>query len=443
MSFKERLAALFTRKSVEPGAKPGRRSVLALVAALVGGNLVSSVIRMFSGFLTARCVEPGVMGLFNGIGLVQGYVPFLQLGVLNGLNRELPYYVGKGDDARVRQLAASAQAWALLLGVVVALSLVGVAAWQAACGRWLQAAGWLSYAVTGFFLFYCTYYLEITFRTRSDFARLALINVVMSVASLALVLVIWWLAFYGLCIRAVLVGAVQFALLWAWRPVRVAPKLRREPFLHLLKIGAPIFAVAQVYAYWGTLESTLMLVYCGTRGLGLYSLAAMASTAMLLLPLALSQVLYPQMAEHYGRHADVRALVRLALKPMLLALAAMAGLTAAGWFLAPPLTRLLLPNYVDGVPAAQWTMLVAPLMCLQPVNNVFNVVKRQDLFALAVAAGMVAYYACLRTLLRDGAELVVFPQAMLAGKAVFILACYAGVGWLVRGRASERRGAAP
>ena len=66
-------------------------------------------------------------------------------------------------------------------------------------------------------------------------------------------------------------------------------------------------------------------------------------------------------------------------------------------------------------------------MCLQPVNNVFNVVKRQDLFAIAVIIGMAAYYVCLRLLLRDGTDLVAFPKAMLAGKAVYILVSYVAV----------------
>lgn len=422
----------FTRKPDTQGIKSERRSVFALVTALVGGNLVASAVRMVSGFLTARCVEPTVMGLFSGIGLVQGYIPFLQLGILNGLNRELPYYVGKGDHERVRQLAASAQAWALVLGIGAALSLTGVSVWQAVQGHWQLSAGWLVNAFSGFLLFYCTYYLEITYRTRSDFARLALNNVIQSLVSLALVGIVWWLAFYGLCLRAALVGMVQFALLWHWRPVKVSPVLRKEPFLHLLKIGAPIFAVGQFYAYWGTLDSTLMLYYCGTRGLGLFSLAAMASTTVLMLPTALAQVLYPQMAEQYGRTADIRVIVKSALRPMGIALLVMSVLTAAGWFLALPIIKLLLPKYVEGVPAVQWAILMAPLMCLQPVVNVFNVVKRQDLFAVAIVLGVAAYYGSLRWLLRGGPELTAFPQAMLVGKGVFILACYAGLFWLVQ-----------
>ena len=87
-------------------------SILFLVSSLVGGNVVSMALRMVGGILQARCVLPAVLGMFNSIGLALGYAPFLQLGILNGINRELPYFIGKGDRQRVNELAAAAQAWA-------------------------------------------------------------------------------------------------------------------------------------------------------------------------------------------------------------------------------------------------------------------------------------------------------------------------------------------
>ena len=74
--------------------------------------MLGTVLRMLGGILQGRCVPPAVLGLFNGLGLVVGYAPFLQIGISNGLNRELPYFVGKGDQQRVKELAAAAQAWA-------------------------------------------------------------------------------------------------------------------------------------------------------------------------------------------------------------------------------------------------------------------------------------------------------------------------------------------
>ena len=99
--------------SISAAASGGKPSIFFLVGSLVGGNLISMMLRIVGGILQANCVLPPVLGMFNSIGLSLGYAPFLQLGILNGMNRELPYYFGKGDRQRVNELAAAAQAWAL------------------------------------------------------------------------------------------------------------------------------------------------------------------------------------------------------------------------------------------------------------------------------------------------------------------------------------------
>jgi len=427
----QRLTLILHFRSNTEG-QPKKWSPLALVSVLAGGNLATMALRMIGGFMTARVIPPAVYGLFNGLSLIQGYLPFLQLGVLNGLNRELPYYIGKGEQDRVREVAAAAQAWALALGGVTALGLIGVAVWHAAIGKWALAVGWLANAVTAFFLFYGTYYLQVTFRTRGDFARLALINVIQGVVSLILVAVVWWLAFYGLCLRAVLAGCVQVALLWYWRPIKVSPSWNSAQFVHLLRVGAPIFAVGQLYTYWATLDSTLVLYYTGAHGLGLYTLVGMAETTLMLLPQALSQVLYPQMAEQYGRTGDVRAIVRSTFRPMILSFLFMLPVVIIAWLLVPPLIRLLLPKYVDAIPVVQWAVWLPAGMCLSPVINVYSVVRRQRLFATAILLGMAAYYFSLRWLLRSHTDLTAFPQAMLVGKVIFLAAVYGGMAIIFR-----------
>ena len=84
----------------EPTAGGSRRSVLFLAGSLAGGNLVAMGMRLAGGILLGRLVEPSTLGLFAGIGLVLGYASIAQMGVLNGVNRELPYHMGRGDIAR-------------------------------------------------------------------------------------------------------------------------------------------------------------------------------------------------------------------------------------------------------------------------------------------------------------------------------------------------------
>jgi O-antigen/teichoic acid export membrane protein len=415
-----------------PGEHNRTPSFLFLAGALAGGNVVSSVLRVIGGILQARFVGPSVLGLFNSIGLVLGYAPFLQLGVLNGLNRELPYYVGKGDQGRVRELAAAAQAWALALSVVVGAAVLAPALWYLAHGNVPLAAGWATNAIGVLFMFYGTTYLQVTYRTGHDFARLAMVNVVQNAVALALVALVALLSFYGLCLRAAISGAIATILLHYWRPVRVGPRWNFAHWKHLLVVGAPIFGVGQLYAWWAVLDSTLVLCFMGETGMGLYAMVVMAVGTFDLLPLSVSQVLYPRMAEQYGRTERMDGLLRMTVKPVLLTVAGMVPLIAAGWWLVGPAVRILVPKYVDAVPAMQWGLLVPLVGSFSPINNAYNVIKRQDLYVMAIFAGMGTYLVSLLWLVRNQADLTDFPKAMLLGRVVFMVLCYALLAKLVR-----------
>ena len=289
------------------------------------------------------------------------------------------------------------------------------------------------------FVFYTTAYLQVTYRTGHDFARLAMANVVLNSVALAGVVLVALLSFYGLCLRALLSGAVVTIVLHRWRPVRVAPKWNFAHWKHLLLIGAPIFGVGQLYSWWTVLESTLVLCYMGEFGMGLYTMVVLAVSTLDLLPLAVSQVMYPRMAEQYGRTERVDGLLRMTLKPMLLTAAGMLPMIAAGWWLVGPAVRFLVPNFVDAVPAMQWGLLVPLVSSFSPINNAYNVIKRQDLYVVAILAGMGAYVASLLWLVHGQAgqaalpqALTVFPKAMFLGRVVFMVLCYALLAKLVR-----------
>lgn len=407
-------------------------SIVRLVGALVGGNLAALSLRMVGGLVTARIVEPSTMGLFSGLSLFLGYAPFLQLGILNGLNRELPYYVGKGDHQRVKELAAAAQSWAILVGSLVAAGALVVAAYHLTNRHWMLGLGWLNNAVNVWLLFYVQYYLQMTYRSAGDFARVAKASVIQQAVSLLLVGLVWWLDFYGLCLRGLLATLANAAFLFYWRPLKVQPAWNRSHFLHLLKIGGPIFVVGQLYAWWTTVDGTLLFTRMGAHGMGLYTLAALSGGTLQMLPEALGVVLYPRMAEQYGRGANIRGLLEATLKPLIIAAMVLAGMAVLAWFLIPLVVPTLLPNYTEGIQAAQWSLICPVVLCLAPVGNILNVLKKQIGYGVIIGLGMVSYYGSLQWLLRDGLYLAAFPQAMLLGRSVFVAGCYLYVGWLLK-----------
>ena len=427
-------AAAAEAAAAEPTAGGSRRSVLFLAGSLSGGNLVAMAMRLAGGILVGRLVAPSTLGLFAGIGLVLGYASVAQLGILNGVNRELPYHVGRGDVARAHALAAAGQAWALASGGVISVCLLAVAAWQLVQGDLQQAAGWATNAVLAMFLFYGNNgYLFITFRTSSEFVRLARVNILEAATSVAALILVAAFGFYGLCLRAIVAGAASTAFLFRWRPLRVGPHWSWADLRRLFTIGAPIYFVGQIHALWiGVINSTLVLHFTGTEGMGLYAMVALGIAALEVVPAALAQVLYPRMAQDYGAGRDTRHLMRIAIKPMLATAAGLALVAVVGWFAVDPAARLLIPQYVGAVPAMQWALLLPVVSSFQPVTSVFNVVGRQDMYLAALGCGIAAYVVALLGL-GPGANLTAFPQAMLVGRAVYMIAGYLLVARLQRG----------
>ena len=427
-----------------PPGPPPRRSFFYLAGALAGGNILATGLSMIGGLLQATMVLPGAIGLFRGIGLSQGYAKWLQLGVLNGLNRELPYFVGKNDRRRVEELAATAQAWAIALSALTGGGMLAVAGWYALRGNWEVAAGWATNAVLMFFLFYGTTYLQVTFRTGHDFARLALINVVQNSAALALVVLVWYFKFYGICLRVLISGAVGAAMLYYWRPVRVGPRWNLQHFRHLLLVGLPIFGVGELFTWWiATLDGSLVLHYTGTVGMGLYGVVVVTAAATLeMLPAAGGVVLYPRMAEQYGRTERLDDLLRMAVKPTVVVALGMLPIALISWALVGPAVKLVLRNYVAAIPAARWAVWIPVFGSFNLANNIFNVAKAQHLYVVGIGLGMAAYLGSLWWLFPRHADvaasLAAFPQAMLIGRAVCAVACLAFLAYLARSRAAPR-----
>ncbi len=69
-------------------------------------------------------------------------------------------------------------------------------------------------------------------------------------------------------------------------------------------------------------------------------------------------------------------------------------------------------------------VLVEAVVAFTPVNNVFNVVKKQGRYGFAMLVGMASYYGALRWIIRDEIRLEAFPQAMIVGRGAFVVTCF-------------------
>jgi O-antigen/teichoic acid export membrane protein len=412
----------------------GRASTAYSAGILATANLTSIVLRLLGGIIVARFIVPEELGTFNGILLVVVYAGFLQAGVINGLNRELPYFIGKGDRPRAEGLAACSMAWALSCSGIAGAAALGWAAWQAVQGDWKMAWGWVvvTIALAGAFP---RQYLESTMRSGAEFVRLGIAHLLGGIVGFALLVLVWKLGFFGLGLRLMVVTVLEIGILWRWRVLRVWPRFSKQELWHLLKIGLPIFVVSYTYSAWRSLDSALIVNSLGRAQLGLYQIAVLTVSAGISVPLALGQVVYPRMSQRYGQTGDARAALRIAYRPMALLGVLAIPAVAAGWFLLPPFVRWVLPKYVAGIPAARWALATVYLLCFGFSLNIYNVIRKQVVYACLIAASAGAFLAAVPwRLAHETDPLVAYVQAMVVGTGVYVIA-----GNLVALRLTRRR----
>ncbi|HAR97339.1 MAG TPA: hypothetical protein DCS11_00230 [Syntrophus sp. (in: bacteria)] len=357
------------------------------VSAYLGGNLVSTASRAISGLLVARLAGPGYMGLFLGLSVAIPYARLLHLGVQNGTGRELPMLLGAGRREEALGVLSATWWWVTRTSALLVLAFAAAGAALGLAGRGDTAVAFAAYAVI-IPLTFMNETLEITYRTANDFIRLSRIRIldaVFALASVALLLLHpWW----GLLGRAILLLLLHHTLLRLWCSLPVRGRWDRPHFLQVVKIGLPMFAVGYLLGIFNVLDRTLILKFLGTDALGLYTPALMVSMAVLVLPTSIAQVFYPRMCLEYGRTGSGRPLLRLALVPQGLLAVGLLPLFAAGWFLMDPFVRWMLPQYVGGIPAAQWMLVFIYFQCLTIPHLLFNVFHRMAALAILTVSSL-------------------------------------------------------
>jgi O-antigen/teichoic acid export membrane protein len=397
------------------------------------GNFLASVIAFVGSILQARLIAPSDLGIIRLVAIPLGYMAWLHLGVYDGIIRELPYWVGKRETVRAHKYASVAQGWNLFVGCAAASVFAFLAIRSILRGEYAMAAAWATQVLTAVNTFYGDLYLAATYRMGVDFARLAWFRTAQAFASLVLVLLIPLLHFYGVCLRSALGTALGLGLMHHYRPLRVRPTWSTTDFLHLVRVGLPSSFVGYLFsALWVTVEATLVFTNFGSHGLGLYSIAQAAITAMTILPEAMCYYYWPRMSEQYGRTENLADAVQMTYAPVLLMLLASLPAVLVVWVLCGPMVTLALPGYVGAIPLLKWGSLVAASRFLAPPLFSLFVVKKQHFYGIAGASGFAAYYAVIHWAMPNGAAIEIFPQAMVVGRVTMAVVGYAILWRLVR-----------
>lgn len=320
----------------------------------IGSGLLKTAIHAISGFIVLRWLEPQSLGQWQSFTVFVGYLQILTLGVTSGLNRELPYWLGKGDVelgmARLKTAGYYITALSLISMLVIViisliLKLIGVFS--------LNQSILMIFAFSIGALSIQTNFLGATFRSEQAFDKLTKVQLFNTLLYVFLIPLVYFFELWGYVAYQTLLALALYLGYQHFKPYKVAYSYDKQQLKDLIKIGFPMYL-------WNYLASisrsipTLVLVLFGSPLLvGLFSPAGSINAAMMNLPNYTNRYLFPQMSFIYGKTGDKRKVYNYSLKSAAVLFIIMAVAATILCFLIPVLFTTFFPKFVDGSTAAQ------------------------------------------------------------------------------------------
>ncbi|MET0554023.1 MAG: oligosaccharide flippase family protein [Vicinamibacteria bacterium] len=369
-----------------------RVGVRSTFLSFAGSVAAVNVASLAGSAIAFRYIDPVSMGVWHTLALVCGYLTVARLGIVNGLGRDLPFALGRGDTASARRIASAGLAANRLSALAAALTFaVLLAAFWARGPVWRMAVAAMAIVSTA--TFHLTF-LQATFRSDADFTRLARVHWIQAGAALLMAPAVYLFGFAGLCVHAALQAIAATACAHAWRPLRVRARFDGRVVRDLLAVGFPLFAAGYLQTLAAGFDRVILLAHGGVAAVGYYAPAVAVVAAMAIVPGAVATWVYPRTSYVLGQGRPRAAVRRSAYAAAAASFAVSLPIALAGWLAAPPAIARFFPRYESSIPAVRWSLLAGLLWSVAPAAQVLGSLKAWRSLAAYVAAGLLVRWVC-------------------------------------------------
>jgi len=405
-----------------------------MIVFLSSSSFISNLLTIVSGIIVLKWLLPSELGFFNSFTIIVGYITLAHIGVPVALNRDLPYFMGKGEKKEALKLASVAKYWSFYVSVVISILGILLALFYVINRqRFDYAAGILVIIFQTWNGIYVAKYLRILYRTNRDFNKLSLINLTVAIFSFLSIYFVYEFGFYGLCLRAIIIVLISFSLLWYWRPIKVKMEWDYEVFKGMLKIGFPMFLVNNVYGKWELIQRTLILVILGTNALGLFTIVFVIGNAYKIFSNSINTVLFPSFMMQWGNNKTIgQIFLHNMIKPLTLVTLILLIISPILWYVLPIMVNQYLPKYSDIIKAGQWMIIAGVFGVLNMLAVFYNVINSQKQRLFMFLSGEISWFLIIAiAFLLKKMTFELFPQALILSYIImaFVSVIYIKKNW--------------
>ncbi len=344
---------------------------------------LSNIFFQGSKFLTylyvAKLLGPKTYGLWNGLILILSYGMNSHLGVLNAMNRDVPYYLGAENTEKIQEIQ-NVSLGAICVSSLVLAVIVFIASYLTDSDtETITGLRFISLILISqqFYLFY-----QMLLKSHHLFGFMSIQQTIFSVLTLLVVLPLtYYFRFDGFLAGQLIVNLAILGYILRKIPIKAKPAFEWKTAWTLSKTGFPIMLAGVAYGIMTTVDRMAILKYLGKEQMGYYSLSVMAAGMLLLLPMTVAQIIYPRMSRKFGETRQAESLKPLIYRPTIHLMWIMAIMLIGVYVLLPPLIGYFLPEYIKGI--ASLKIMIVGVYFLSLVGgfaNFLNTVGLQNIY---------------------------------------------------------------
>lgn len=347
-------------------------------ALLTFGTVIGSMIKFFYSVYSKKLVDPSDYGIFVAVSIIATYMNYIQLGTLNAYNRDYPQLLGKGEAGKARRVKNATLTYLLIayFTVVLIAEIAIIIIGKVKGFSRNQTAGYAIIFVYSF-LVILNSYATFSVKMENKFNLSAVVYIVQTLGAVVVGLIaIRSFGYIGLYVEGLvscLIGCVLLYKFWlkGFRFTFDVVLIRS-----LLVSGIPLLINNLIWTVVGSIDKFVILGFMDTTTLGFYSIATMAFSTMVLIPQTMSNVFYIKVNREYGKTSDKVLLIKSSQKFTLLSALCTGVICLGAFFILPVFVDLVMPNYKDGVTAAQIIILgIAIYSSTLLYSNLFTILR--------------------------------------------------------------------
>jgi len=411
---------------------PRPKQIASLIANRQGeilaclGTFSAPAVNLVYGILVFRYLPPAMTGILGTAALLPSYLIFTHGGVLNGMQRELPFALGQGDRSKADHLLGITSTIAMLAGWISAIVCLAAALVSWIWGQHpMLALAYLGAAFTAF-AFPVVMQIDTGLRAEDRFRRQGWAVLNTSFVSLAACALLPAAGAAGAVLRGVLVSVAALLLRLrsgVWRPVL---PVDWTGTLALARTGWPLLASATLGGWMMVADRSVVALMMSKEAMGEFQLAGFIVNSMAMVPVSLTLVLFPKIARAYGEHRSRRKLRRfvwISLAFNAFTLLPLSGITYA---VIEPLVLRFFPKYAAGIPSAHIACLTCVFWIYAGSGSVIGVTNRMAPYLTMLGVSLVLTWAGAAFLIHNGYGINGAAWARLAGT---VLMCVFTLGY--------------